>query len=66
VTDQGLGISKEDREHLFEPFFASKDERSRKINKQSHGIGLSLCKQIAKTIGGDLVLNELVTNGCEF
>ena len=28
------------------------------MNKDSHGLGLSICKRIAKGLGGDLILNE--------
>lgn len=29
VSDQGIGISKEDKEQLFKPFFRTRDEKSR-------------------------------------
>lgn len=57
MRDQGIGISAEDKENMFKPFFKTKDERSKKLNAQSHGIGLSFSKKIAKKLGGDLVLN---------
>lgn len=57
VTDQGIGISKEDQDDLFKMFFKTKDEKSRKMNSGSHGIGLSVCKSIAKNLKGDLTLN---------
>ena len=36
------------------------------MNFQSHGLGLNICKRIAKGLGGDLVLNEEIVRGCEF
>jgi|LakMenEpi03Aug12_release.lakeMendotaPanAssembly.Ray.scaffolds.fasta_scaffold4046583_1 signal transduction histidine kinase len=36
------------------------------MNVNSHGIGLSFCKRIAKSLGGDLILNEAIRDGCEF
>ena len=36
------------------------------MNVRSHGIGLSYCKLVAKSLGGDLILNEAVRDGCEF
>ena len=36
------------------------------MNVRSHGIGLSYCKRVAKSLGGDLILNEAVRDGCEF
>jgi len=56
VTDNGIGISEKDRKHLFEPFFKTNDENSKRINHSSHGLGLSICKRIAKGLGGDLTL----------
>jgi signal transduction histidine kinase len=47
VTDSGIGVSKDDRENLFKMYFKTKDEKSRTINGGSHGIGLSVCKNIA-------------------
>ena len=36
------------------------------MNVNSHGIGLSFCKRVAKSLGGDLILNEKIRDGCEF
>ena len=36
------------------------------MNVRSHGIGLSYCKLVAKSLGGDLILNVAVRDGCEF
>jgi len=36
------------------------------MNLKSNGIGLSYCKRVAKSLGGDLILNEAVRDGCEF
>lgn len=36
------------------------------MRAESHGIGLNICKKIAQSLGGDLLLNEDVTDGCEF
>lgn len=47
VSDQGPGIKEVDRPDLFKFYFKSKDETSRRINKDSHGIGLSVCKKFA-------------------
>ena len=33
---------------------------------ESHGLGLNICKKIAKSLGGDLILNEDYKEGCEF
>ena len=36
------------------------------MNVNSHGIGLSFCKRVVKSLGGDLILNEKIRDGCEF
>jgi hypothetical protein len=51
---------------MFKPYFKTKDETSNKMNVGSHGIGLSFCKRVAKKLGGDLILNEAIRDGCEF
>jgi hypothetical protein len=66
VTDEGIGISEEDKQNLFQMFFKTTDENSRRMNKGSHGIGLNVCKRFAKALGGDLYLNEDYKEGCQF
>ena len=66
MRDFGVGISEEDRKSIFQPYFKTKDIKSKKFNAQSHGIGLSYCKRLAKGLGGDLVLNDTIRDGCEF
>lgn len=58
MTDQGVGIPVEDRPYLFEPFFKTKNEENRRLNKESHGLGLNICARIAENLGGELTLNE--------
>lgn len=66
VTDQGIGIAPEDRKNLFDIYFKTRDETSRRMNKGSHGIGLNVCKKFAIALGGDLTLSEEITKGCQF
>lgn len=66
VRDYGIGIADIDRQQIFKPYFKTKDEKSKQINLKSNGIGLSYCKRVAKSLGGDLILNEAVRDGCEF
>jgi signal transduction histidine kinase len=56
----------EDRPNLFKPYFKTKDAQSRSINKESHGLGLNICKKIALNLGGDLILNENYNQGAQF
>ena len=50
VTDNGPGIADDLIEQVFVPFFTTKRDGS--------GIGLSLCRQIMTTHGGDIVVNS--------
>ena len=43
-----------DLKNLFKPFFKTSDQNSRERNKQSHGLGLSICKMIAEKLNGDI------------
>jgi two-component system OmpR family sensor kinase len=52
VQDQGEGISEEDRERVFEPFYRADPSRSRKSG--SSGLGLSICKAICERAGGSI------------
>ena len=44
VRDDGFGIPQEYREHIFDPFYRAKTEEA--TEKQGHGLGLSLAKEI--------------------
>lgn len=50
VEDEGHGIAPEDREAVFEPFRRLDEARSR--DKGGVGLGLYLCRQIARAHGG--------------
>lgn len=53
VEDEGPGIASEDRERVFEPFRRLDAARSR--DKGGVGLGLFLCRQIARAHGGTVV-----------
>ncbi len=48
IKDNGKGVSAEDFEHIFEPFYTS--DKSRKVS----GLGLSICRQIVESHGGTI------------
>lgn len=55
VRDGGKGISEEEAEHLFEPFYQG--DVGRRI-KQGMGLGLSIAQQLTQVHGGSLTLQN--------
>lgn len=54
VIDEGPGLPEEDLERAFEPFYRS---TSAEIGgKRGHGLGLAVCRSIARAHGGDVRL----------
>lgn len=54
VKDVGIGISELEQATLFEPFFRTTDNLSKKMNPSGNGLGLNISKNIAKCLKGDL------------
>lgn len=52
VTDQGIGMSKEEVERVFERFYRTDQARSRSTG--GSGLGLSIVKHIVSNHGGDI------------
>lgn len=50
VTDEGIGMTEEEMEHIFLPFYRSPNVS----NIPGHGIGLSLAEKIVKLHNGDI------------
>jgi signal transduction histidine kinase len=64
VSDTGVGISAEDREHLFERFFRSQTALERQI--QGTGLGLYISKAIVEAHGGRIGVSSVVGDGTTF
>ena len=58
VRDTGIGIPAENLDHIFDPFFTSKDEGS--------GLGLSISHQIVQEHGGYVTVESKVGVGTTF
>ena len=60
VTDNGIGISKEDRKRIFKPFFQAMD------HKPGTGIGLSIVKSIVESHNGCIEVESEINKGSSF
>ena len=59
VTDQGIGISEEDQEHLFSSFFRAANA----TNIQGTGLGLHIVKRYVDLLGGEVRLQSELNKG---
>lgn len=62
ITDQGLGISKEDQEHLFSSFFRGANV----TNIQGSGLGLHIVKRYLDLMAGTIALQSTINEGSTF
>lgn len=58
ISDTGMGISKNNLERIFDPFFSSRHEGT--------GLGLSISYRIIKEHGGDISLKSEIEKGTTF
>ena len=64
IWDNGIGIAQEDQERIFERFY--KVDKSRSLDPDSTGLGLSIVKHIAKSCGGNVSLESELGEGTTF
>ena len=58
VRDKGPGLSPEQQDHLFEPFYTTKVD--------GHGLGLAVSRELARSMGGDLSYRAGSQGGANF
>ncbi|MEX0758317.1 MAG: ATP-binding protein, partial [Tistlia sp.] len=61
VDDNGGGIPPELREEVFKPFF--RIERSRNPETGGTGLGLTIARDVVRSHGGELTLEEAPAGG---
>ncbi|PRX55232.1 sodium:solute symporter family transporter [Flagellimonas meridianipacifica] len=61
VEDNGRGIPEEDHNYIFEKFYQSKNQNTKK--PQGSGFGLAICKQIVESHNGSIWADKTVTHG---
>jgi PAS domain S-box-containing protein len=64
ISDEGVGIRKEDLTRIFERFYRVQDFETRNIS--GFGIGLYLCAEIIKRHGGKIWVESELGNGSRF
>ncbi len=62
VTDQGIGIPKEDQNNMFQRFFRAKNV----TNIEGTGLGLNIVKQYIELMGGTINLKSELNKGTTF
>ena len=62
VTDTGIGIPAADLPHIFDRFYQANSARS----SGGHGLGLSICRWIAKAHGGTIEAASAEGGGAQF
>ncbi len=58
VWDEGRGISREDMQRIFEPFFSTKDDGT--------GLGLAVAQRVARAHGSELTVESKPGQGTTF
>lgn len=62
IRDQGVGISEEDGNKIFEPFFRGKNV----VNIPGSGLGLSIVRESVKALNGDIYFESVENQGTTF
>ena len=62
VEDSGIGISEDDRQHLFERFFRAKNA----TNIQGTGLGLHIVGKYLELMNGSIEMKSVLNEGSVF
>ncbi|AXY74114.1 hybrid sensor histidine kinase/response regulator [Paraflavitalea soli] len=64
IADNGIGMSEEEQDHIFDRFFQG--ETAPGVMNQGNGIGLSITREFVKLHGGSIHVSSQIGKGSEF
>ena len=64
VKDNGKGLPKEVRDHIFDMFYTGQTKSS--DDRRSLGLGLALCKSVVQAHQGSIHVQDAQPHGCDF
>jgi len=64
IKDTGIGMSPEDRKHLFEKFYRIKNEKTADI--PGTGLGLWIAREIVRKMNGEIYVDSMENVGSQF
>ncbi len=64
VSDNGVGIDRDNLKRIFEPFFTTK--KSPEGSSGGHGLGLAICRDIVLSLSGEISVDSTPANGATF
>lgn len=64
VSDTGIGIRKENLEHLYDSFVRA--DRQKNLRVEGSGLGLSIAKQLVDLMGGEISVDSIYRKGSVF
>jgi two-component system OmpR family sensor kinase len=62
IADHGPGVEAEEREQIFLPFYRGRNGAS----SEGTGLGLGIAREIARSYGGDIVVDPSTSEGARF
>ena len=66
VIDKGIGMSQDEASVVFDGFHKTNNSESKLLNPYSNGLGLSICKQICRSLGGEISVESTLGKGSTF